>query len=164
MKMVYYILYLIYYYIIIIIFKLDPSDLKRIVQARRNDLSEIYSKFLRRLCDFGEETIPADLCRVTCTTCGFKVYLWIHFCEGTYCKECRSKKDIDKIVIGCCKSCEEALTECRKCLHRCQQCKCYLCLECSCGEFCRTIGRTLCQKCAGNKYDHLLSRHQLCDY
>ena len=125
----------------------------------------IYSEFLRvrSYDDFGEDTEPADLCRVKCDTCGFKIYLWIHFCEGVY-SECKSSSVVSKLVIGCCKSCGDALTECRKCTKACQQCKGDLCLQCSCGEFCRTIGRTLCGDCAGNKYDHLLSKYQRGDY
>ena len=127
---------------------------------------DIYSEFLRVRCDndYGEFEEPAHLCRVTCVNCEFKVYLWLHFCEGVYSDECKSSSDVAKLVIGCCKSCGKALTECRKCTRPCMQCKGDLCLQCSCGEFCRTIGRTLCSSCAGNKYDHLLSKYQRGDY
>ena len=146
------------------LFYLDPSDLRRKVQESRKNLFDIYSEFMRTRCnDFGEVEGPADLCRVNCVTCGFKAYIWVHFCQGIN-NECKSSSTVARLVIGSCKSCGDALTECRKCTRACQQCKGDLCLQCSCGEFCRTIGRTLCSSCAGNKYDHLLSKYQRSDY
>lgn len=133
------------------------------VQESSRDLYSIYTA-LSRASHFGEFEMPADLCRVNCISCGFKVYMWIHFCAGISYEECKSSSDVSKLVIGRCKGCGDALTECRKCTMPCQQCKCDLCLQCSCGEFCRTIGRTLCGSCAGNKYDHLLSKYQRGDY
>ena len=148
---------------------LDPSDLRRKVKVSIRELHDIYSEFMRvrsnDFGDFGEEVeLPADLCRISCDTCEFNVFLWIHFCEGAAYEECKSSSTVARLVIGKCKSCDDALTECRKCTIACQQCKGDLCMQCSCGEFSRSIGRTLCHQCAGNKYDHLLSKHQTCDY
>ncbi len=107
---------------------------------------------------------PAEVFAIGCDSCQFLLFLWAVPCVGDVyndepCRRGDSEGLIpESLVIGKCGGCRENLVNCARCTHaRCDTCRRYLCEECSCGMWMGTVGRNICSKCAGTRYDNLFS-------
>ena len=105
---------------------------------------------------------PAEVFAVGCDKCQFLLLLWVVPCVGgVYNEEPCRRGDSEflipeSLVVGKCGGCRENLVNCARCTHaRCDTCRCYLCEECSCGKWMGTVGRNICSKCAGTRFDNL---------
>ncbi len=146
----------------------------KIIESRISTINDAYDHYHRvkgydDYCDEDEDgevdityAEPAEVYKIKCLTCRFVLYLWAVPCVGGVygggpCKVRDDDRVIpESLVIGKCCNCDQNLVCCNRCTYaRCDTCRGYLCEECSCGEWSRTVGREVCGKCAGRRYDHL---------